>query len=160
MRQNVIAFLLLFCIIMKKEILLLLTDNFILNVTIYYHNNWSCETKFVLIIHPRVVSFLRYRSKKIVIKYFNYYQLVTFNIIKVLVNIIWKTIFLSINLGQVKNRPKWFFWNPDTPGFCKVKLCQFANGQDFKWDSNLEAWPFENRPSYICHQFPIWKNVR
>ena len=44
-------------------------------------------TKFVLIIHPRVVSFLRYRSKKIVIKYFNY-QLVTFNIIKVLVNII------------------------------------------------------------------------
>ena len=102
MRQNVIAFLLLFCIIMKKEILLLLTDNFILNVTIYYHNNWSCETKFVLIIHPRVVSFLRYRSKKIVIKYFNYYQLVTFNIIKVLVNIIWKTIFLSFNFGPNK----------------------------------------------------------
>ena len=76
--------------------------NFILNVTIYYHNNWSCETKFVLIIHPRVVSFLRYRSKKIVIKYFNYYQLVTFNIIKVLVNIIWKTNFLSINLGLNK----------------------------------------------------------
>ena len=57
---------------------------------------------FIIITIDRVVSFLRYRSKKIVIKYFNYYQLVTFNIIKVLVNIIWKTIFLSINFGLNK----------------------------------------------------------